>query len=139
MNKYMFLAFAAAATFFITAGTPQAQAQVSFSVGIGVEPACPYGYYDSTPYGCAPYGYYGPEWFHGRRFIGVGPWFHGPANFNGHVNNNFDSRRGYNGHVPDRGERARGRGRAPRRFQGNEMRDGRGHGDGDRHEGGERR
>ncbi len=139
MNKPMFLAFAAAAAFFITAGTPQAQAQVSFSVGIGVEPDCPYGYYDSTPYGCAPYGYYGPEWFHGRRFIGVGPWFHGPANFNGHVNNSFDPHHGYIGSAPNYGERARGRSRAPRHFMGNEQRDGRGHGDGDQHEGGQRR
>ena len=33
------------------------------SVNIGVEPDCPYGYYDFSPYNCAPYGYYGPEWF----------------------------------------------------------------------------
>ena len=137
MNKFMFLAFAAAAALIITAGTPQAQAQIGIS--IGVEPACPYGYYDSAPYGCAPYGYYGPEWFHGRTFIGVGPWFHGSNEFRGHVNNNFDPYHGYNGRAPNYGERARGRGRAPRRIQGNEMRDGRGHGDGDRHEGGDKR
>jgi hypothetical protein len=41
--------------------------------------------------------------------------------------------------VPNYGERAAGRGRAPRHFQGNEQRDGRGHGDGERHEGEERR
>lgn len=33
------------------------------SVNIGVEPVCPYGYYDYAPYGCASYGYYGPDWF----------------------------------------------------------------------------
>src|SRR5258708_9596678 len=35
------------------------------SVNIGAEPACPYGYYDNAPYDCAPYGYYGPQWFNG--------------------------------------------------------------------------
>jgi len=29
------------------------------------------------PYACAPYGYYGPEWFSGGIFIGAGPWYHG--------------------------------------------------------------
>ncbi len=56
--------------------TPQAQAQVS--VNIGVAPDCPYGYYDTPPYGCAPYGYYGPEWFSGGVFIGAGPGFMAP-------------------------------------------------------------
>lgn len=53
-------------------------------VGVGVGPAyygpaplCAYGYYDYYPYACAPYGYYGPEWFVGGVFIGAGPWFHG--------------------------------------------------------------
>jgi hypothetical protein len=69
-----YLVLAAAAAIFLTAGTPKTEAQISFS--IGVAPACPYGYYDYTPYGCAPYGYYGPEWFHRGTFIGVGPWFH---------------------------------------------------------------
>src|SRR5690348_13513905 len=53
-------------------------------IGIGVggpayvvhEPACPYGYYESYPYDCVPYGYYGPEWFTGGVFIGAGPWYH---------------------------------------------------------------
>jgi len=133
MNKFMFLAFAAVSAFFITVGAPKAEAQISLN--IGVEPGCPYGYYDYAPYGCAPYGYYGPEWFHGRTFIGVGPWYHGSNDFHGHVNNSFDPHHGYNGRMPNNGERARGRGRAPRQFRGNEMRDGRGHGDhdGDRH------
>ena len=30
-------------------------------VSIGVEPGCPYGYFDYAPYDCAPYGYYGPD------------------------------------------------------------------------------
>ena len=59
-----------------------------FAVGVGVAPAygpayvgpapvCAYGYYDYYPYACAPYGYYGPNWFSGGVFIGAGPWFHG--------------------------------------------------------------
>ena len=64
---------------------PSAQAQpVRFGVEVGVgpvyvgpPPVCPYGYYPDYPYACAPYGYYGPEWFAGGVFIGAGPWFHG--------------------------------------------------------------
>ena len=59
---------------------------------VGVAPECPYGYYDTAPYACAPYGYYGPEWFTGGVFIGAGPWFHGAANFHGHVEQSIPSR-----------------------------------------------
>ena len=54
-------------------------AQVSFGVGVnvGAPPVCAYGYYDYAPYDCAPYGFYGPDYFIGGRFIGAGPWFHG--------------------------------------------------------------
>jgi len=50
-------------------------------VGIGAPayvapPVCAYGYYDYYPYACAPYGFYGPDWFVGGVFIGAGPWFH---------------------------------------------------------------
>ena len=62
-----------------------AHSQVSVGVNIGVAPVCPYGYFDYAPYNCAPYGYYGPDWFVGGVFIGAGPWFHGPAGFHGHV------------------------------------------------------
>jgi hypothetical protein len=63
---------------------PAAHAQpVVFGVGIGVGPAyvgtppvCTYGYYGYYPYACAPYGYYGPQWFSGGVFIGAGPWYH---------------------------------------------------------------
>ena len=44
---------------------------------VGPAPVCAYGYYPYYPYACAPYGYYGPEWFAGGVFIGAGPWFHG--------------------------------------------------------------
>jgi|ERR1700722_15339182 hypothetical protein len=125
MNKIKFLALAAIAAAAISAGVPRASAQLS--INIGVAPECPYGYYDYSPYGCAPYGYYGPEWFHGRVFVGAGPWFHGSSRFHGHVNNSFDPQHGYNGRMPEKGERAATRDRAPRQFKGNEVRDGRGH------------
>jgi hypothetical protein len=85
MKGIILLALIAVAGICLTAAAPAAQAQVS--VNIGVAPDCPYGYYDVPPYACAPYGYYGPEWFTGGVFIGAGPWFHGPADFHGHVNN----------------------------------------------------
>ena len=53
---------------------------VGVSVGSGYvagPPVCTYGYYPDYPYGCAPYGYYGPSWFSGGVFIGAGPWYHG--------------------------------------------------------------
>jgi hypothetical protein len=60
-----------------------APAQVSVGIGIGPgyvvgpPPVCRYGYYDYYPYACAPYGFYGPEYFVGGVFIGAGPWYHG--------------------------------------------------------------
>ena len=98
-----------------------ADSQVSAGVNIGVAPVCPYGYFDYAPYDCAPYGYYGPDWFADGLFIGVGPWFHGPAGFHGHVDNRFDPRHGYKGPRPSRGSEAFNH------FQANEARDGRGH------------
>ena len=90
----------------LLATAPDANAQVSVGVNIGAAPDCPYGYYDVAPYNCAPYGYYGPEWFNDGVFIGVGPWFHGPANFQGHVDNHFHPDHGYKGAFPARGEHA---------------------------------
>jgi hypothetical protein len=127
MNKFKYLALAAIAGLLFTATPPKSQAQIS--VNIGVAPVCPYGYYDYAPYACAPYGYYGPDWFSGGVFIGAGPWFHGPANFHGHVNNHFDPHHGYHGHMPARGEHADAHRPAGHvtNFKGNETRDGRGH------------
>lgn len=96
-----------------------APAQVA--INIGVAPICPYGYFEYAPYPCAPYGYYGPDWFTGGIFIGAGPWFHGPRGFYGHVDNRYDPHHGYAGPLPNRGDRAFSQ------FQGNEARDGRGH------------
>jgi len=108
-----------------------ASAQVSFGVNLGPAPVCPYGYFDYAPYACAPYGYYGPEWFNGGVFIGAGPWFHGPHGFRGHVDNHFDPNHGYHGPMPhpnDRPEHAA----PPEHFRGNEMRAGEVHGGGNR-------
>ena len=130
MNSLKYLALAAVAAICLTVSAPKIHAQVSVGVNIGAAPDCPYGYYDAPPYACAPYGYYGPEWFTGGVFIGAGPWFHGPANFRGHVNNRFHPDHGYKGphakplaikpepskHVDKIAD-----------FKGNEMRDGRGH------------
>jgi hypothetical protein len=77
----------------------------AFAVEVGPEPACPYGYYDYEPYLCAPYGYYRPEWFVGERFVGAGPWFHGPRDFHGSVDKRFDPRHGYRGAFPEHGNR----------------------------------
>jgi hypothetical protein len=110
-----------------TATAPEANAQVGVGVEIGAPPVCPYGYYDVAPYNCAPYGYYGPEWFSGGVFIGVGPWFHGSERFAGHVNNRFHPDHGYKGPYPERGERAAHPVDRIEHFKGNEMRDGRGH------------
>ncbi len=110
----------------LTATAPKAEAQVA--VDVGVAPDCPYGYYDVAPYGCAPAGYYGPEWFNGGVFIGAGPWFHGDDGFHGHVNNRFHPDHGYKGALPQRGEKAEPAKRVDAaHFKGNEMRDGRGH------------
>ena len=116
------LALALGGTYLLSSPSP-AQAQVS--VQIGVAPDCPYGYYDYAPYSCAPYGYYGPEWFTGGVFIGAGPWYHGRGDFHGHVNNRYDPHHGYRGPTPERGEH---RVEHPHNdFHGNEARDGRGH------------
>ncbi|GLQ98066.1 hypothetical protein [Dyella mobilis] len=93
-------------------------------MAVGPAPECPYGYYDFAPYSCAPYGYYGPEWFAGGVFIGVGPWYRGPSGFHGYVDNRYDVRSGYRGPLPQRGERPTAH--PGYRFQGNERRDGRG-------------
>jgi hypothetical protein len=132
MNRFKNISLAAFAGILmagaaLTVGAPQASAQVS--VNIGVAPDCPYGYYDAPPYACAPYGYYGPEWFTGGVFIGAGPWFHGPANFRGHVNNHFHPDHGYKGPAPHAGDHPDAAHPVNKiaHFKGNEMRDGRGH------------
>ncbi|MGH9345113.1 MAG: hypothetical protein ACRD19_15305 [Terriglobia bacterium] len=130
MKGFKSLALAGVAAILFAGAAPNTQAQIS--VSIGVAPVCPYGYFDYAPYQCAPYGYYGPDWFNGGIFIGAGPWFHGPENFHGHVNNHFDPRHGYHGQMPSRGERASGSRRAGHvsHFKGNETRTEHGHSSG---------
>jgi hypothetical protein len=133
VNRFKHHALASAiAGICFTATAFKSEAQVS--VDIGAEPVCPYGYYDYAPYACAPYGYYGSEWFMGGVFIGAGPWFHGPEHFFGHVDNRFDVRRGFRGPLPNRGDNPDSSRRLDQidRFNGNEMRDGRGHAGGGR-------
>jgi hypothetical protein len=126
MRGFAYLAIAAIVAIGFTATPARAEAQVG--VEVGVAPVCPYGYYDVAPYNCAPYGYYGPEWFSGGVFIGTGPWYHGDEGFRGHVNNKFHPEHGYKGALPARGEKP-----DPAKhvdaahFKGNEMRDGHGH------------
>src|ERR1700719_3689470 len=81
------------------------QAQVSVGVGVGPgydagQPACAYGYYGYYPYACAPYGYYGPDWFEGGVFIGAGPWWGWGRGFgfrdrDRFFDRGFDGRRGF--------------------------------------------
>ena len=126
MRGFTLVLLVAVAAIGITATAPVAQAQIG--VEVGVAPDCPYGYYNVPPYACAPAGYYGPEWFTGGVFIGVGPWFHGPAEFHGYVNNRFHPDHGYKGPMPKVGEKVEEAKRVDAaHFKGNEMRDGRGH------------
>ena len=132
MLRFRSLTGFALAAFFVTAGAfiasaPALHAQVA--VSIGAAPVCPYGYYDVPPYACAPYGYYGPEWFVNGIFTGAGPWFQGPANFRGHVDNRFHPDHGYKGSMPHAGDRPDPANHLDKiaHFKGNEMRDGRGH------------
>jgi hypothetical protein len=129
MNKLRWLSLVAAAGICLAVSAPKAEAQISVGVDVGAAPACPYGYYDSAPYACAPYGYYGPEWFTGGVFIGAGSWFHGADNFQGHVNNRFHPDHGYKGAMPHAGDKPEASKRLDKvsHFKGNEMRDGRGH------------
>jgi len=65
------------AVLIIPAGFVHSQVAVGVGFGpgygyVGGPPVCRYGYYDYYPYACAPYGYYGPDWFVGGVFIGAG-------------------------------------------------------------------
>ena len=124
MLKAYLLTLTAVVAIGLAGCAPGARAQVA--VEVGAAPDCPYGYYDVAPYACAPYGYYGPEWFVDGVFIGAGPWFHGPHDFHGYVDNHFHPEHGYKGAMPARGEHA-DRHIDAAHFHGNEARDGRGH------------
>jgi len=89
-------------------------------------PNCPYGYFDYAPYECAPYGYYGPEWFEHGIFLGAGPWFHGETQFRGRVDQRMRREHGYRGKYPKPGDAADRSSDTMPRFWGNEIRDGHG-------------
>ena len=125
IRKALALSVVAIALFF---SAHKVSAQVGISIGMA--PGCPYGYFDYEPYQCAPYGYYGPDWFNGGIFIGAGPWFHGGRGFYGHVDNRYDPHHGYGGPLPGRGEQQFNH------FHGNEARDGRGNVGNPGHDGG---
>lgn len=128
MGKLKFVFLFGVATVCLAIYAPRASAQVT--VQIGPAPVCPYGYFDYPPYECAPYGYYGSEWFINGIFIGAGPWYHGRGHFWGHVDNRFDRNDGFHGGYPNRGEHWGHEHGAPghvEHFRGNEMRDGHGH------------
>jgi hypothetical protein len=133
MNRFSYLVLVAVVGFCFTMTAHKTEAQVNVGINIGAAPNCPYGYYDAAPYSCAPYGYYGPEWFTGGVFIGAGSWFHGPDNFQGHVNNSFHPEHGYKGPTPKVNEKADSSKHIEKDFKGNEVRDGRGHVGGDKH------
>jgi hypothetical protein len=88
----------------LTASHANAQ-RVAIGIGMGgpgyygPAPICDYGYYNYYPYACAPYGYYGPEWFNSGFFIGAGPWFGGfRGGFRGRdFDRGRDFRGGFNG------------------------------------------
>ncbi len=68
-KKMRYLKYAALLAICMFAAAAPSHAQRVF-VGVGVGPAyygpapvCAYGYYGYYPYACAPYGYYGPDYF----------------------------------------------------------------------------
>jgi hypothetical protein len=105
-NWRLLAAIVAIGAFLLAAAPSQANAQINITIGIGAAPVCPYGYFNYAPYPCAPFGYYGPQWYTSGVFIGAGPWFRGPADFRGYINHDYDPHFGYRGPLPERGERA---------------------------------
>src|SRR5258707_1633984 len=118
--RYLKYAALLAICMFAAAAPSHAQ-RVVVGVGVGpgyygLAPVCAYGYYGYYPYDCAPYGYYGPDYFVSGVFIGAGPWFHGfygrPGFYGrgfygrGYYGRGFDGRRGFD----DRGRGFGGRG-----------------------------
>jgi hypothetical protein len=97
------------------------QAEVRFGVGIGFgpgyvsgPPACAYGYYSDYPYACAPYGFYGSNYFVNGIFIGAGPWYHGYSR--PYYGNSYYGR-------PSYGQSYYGRSYSDRRFEGRDRDD----------------
>src|SRR3984893_16564944 len=101
MRYLTYLALIAVLTIPAAFSHSQVAVGVGFGPGYGYvgggPPVCRYGYYDYYPYACAPYGYYGPDWFVGGVFIGAGPWFHGYRGLGFYSRTGFYGR-GYYGH-----------------------------------------
>ena len=100
--KYAGLSAALLGILLFTAGNAHAAPQVAvgvgvgpFYAGVGPEPVCAYGYYPYYPYACAPYGYWGPDYFYNGVFIGVGPWYH--SHWGGYYGHGFYGRPGFYG------------------------------------------
>lgn len=77
--------------------------EVGAPINVEVPPNCPYGYYEFSPYECAPEGFYGPGYFYNGIFIGVGPWHNwgyrhgwGEHRFNGGGGGRYDHRHARN-------------------------------------------
>jgi hypothetical protein len=85
----------------VAVGNDQAYADQGYDQGyadpgpgyVNGPPVCSYGYYSYYPYACAPYGFYGPQWFASGVFIGAGPWYHWGWGHGGYY-----GRAGYYGH-----------------------------------------
>ena len=93
---------------------PTARAQVVIGIGVN-PPRCSYGYYDYSPYGCAPMGFYGPGHFYNGIFLGVGPWSNwgyghgwGEHRFSGGGGGRYVSGRGNGGGRYSAANRGRG-------------------------------
>jgi hypothetical protein len=101
------LLLAGATTLLALALAPAANAQVVVSL---TPPGCAYGYYEYSPYGCAPNGFYGPGYFHNGIFLGVGPWSNwgynhgwGEYRFRGGGGGRYVAGRGGRGYAANRG------------------------------------
>jgi len=111
---------------FVAVPAVYSQAQVAIGVQVGPAygyydppPVCEYGFYPYYPYACAPYGYWGPDYFVDGVFIGVGPWYRWyythPAFYRGYYRGwdhgfrgGWDHDRGFRGgNFHDRGFRDR--------------------------------
>src|SRR5579871_2398442 len=110
MRNFKYLALIAVLAF----ASIYTHAQVVVGVQIGpnyglynAPPVCGYGYYPYYPFACAPYGYWGPQWFAGGVFIGAGPWdhfyFRHPGYWNGYPRFRDNGFRGF--HEGGRGFR----------------------------------
>ena len=98
--KYAGLSATLLGVLLFTAGSAHAQVAVGVGVGpfygaVGPEPVCAWGYYPFYPYACAPYGYWGPDYFYNGVFIGVGPWYH--SHWGGYYGHGFYGRPGFDG------------------------------------------